>query len=259
MPFWLGEAPARSDEMSAAVSRLRAAVDAELPGPDEPRSAGRTRAGDRACSKRATTCRARQQSRSPRYLAEAKRSLGVVPTIDTIALERFFDESGGMQLVLHAPFGSRINRAWGLALRKKFCQGFNFELQAAATEEGIILSLGERALVPAGGRVPLPAPEHGARDADAGDPATRRSSRRAGAGAPRSRSQCRATAAARASRTSCSACTPRTCCRRCSPTRSPARTTCQGAREIPGPSARQPGAARCARRGGRRCRVSNTS
>lgn len=59
-----------------------------------------------------------------------------------IALERFFDESGGMQLVLHAPFGSRINRAWGLALRKKFCQGFNFELQAAATEEGIILSLG---------------------------------------------------------------------------------------------------------------------
>ena len=66
-----------------------------------------------------------------------------MPTTDTVALERFFDESGGMQLVLHAPFGSRINRAWGLALRKKFCQGFNFELQAAATEEGIILSLGE--------------------------------------------------------------------------------------------------------------------
>ncbi|HEV3011215.1 MAG TPA: hypothetical protein VGX52_19505 [Burkholderiales bacterium] len=65
-----------------------------------------------------------------------------MPTTDTVALERFFDESGGMQLVLHAPFGSRINRAWGLALRKKFCQGFNFELQAAATEEGVILSLG---------------------------------------------------------------------------------------------------------------------
>ena len=75
------------------------------------------------------------------YLGEAKRSLGRVPTTDAIALERFFDESGGMQLVLHAPFGSRINRAWGLALRKKFCQGFNFELQAAATEEGVILSL----------------------------------------------------------------------------------------------------------------------
>jgi ATP-dependent Lhr-like helicase len=76
------------------------------------------------------------------YLAEGKRCLGVVPTADLIALERFFDESGGMQLVLHAPFGSRVNRAWGLALRKKFCQGFNFELQAAATDEGVILSLG---------------------------------------------------------------------------------------------------------------------
>ena len=65
-----------------------------------------------------------------------------------------------MQLVLHAPFGSRVNRAWGLALRKKFCQGFNFELQAAATEEGIILSLGAVAFVPARGRVPLPASEH---------------------------------------------------------------------------------------------------
>jgi ATP-dependent helicase Lhr and Lhr-like helicase len=65
-----------------------------------------------------------------------------VPTIDRIVLERFFDESGGMQLVVHAPYGSRVNRAWGLALRKKFCQGFNIELQAAATEEGIIISLG---------------------------------------------------------------------------------------------------------------------
>jgi ATP-dependent Lhr-like helicase len=76
------------------------------------------------------------------YLAQGKRCLGVVPTKETLVLERFFDETGGMQLVMHAPFGSRINRAWGLALRKKFCQGFNFELQAAATEEGIILSLG---------------------------------------------------------------------------------------------------------------------
>ena len=65
-----------------------------------------------------------------------------MPTADKLVVERFFDESGGMQLVLHAPFGSRVNRAWGLALRKKFCQGFNFELQAAATEDGLILSLG---------------------------------------------------------------------------------------------------------------------
>ena len=76
------------------------------------------------------------------YLAESRRILGVLPTQDTLVLERFFDESGGMQLVLHAPFGSRINKAWGLALRKRFCRQFNFELQAAATEDALMLSLG---------------------------------------------------------------------------------------------------------------------
>ena len=76
------------------------------------------------------------------YLADGRRALGVVPSQDTLVLERFFDESGGMQLVLHAPFGSRINKAWGLALRKRFCRQFNFELQAAATEDGLMLSLG---------------------------------------------------------------------------------------------------------------------
>jgi ATP-dependent helicase Lhr and Lhr-like helicase len=142
MPFWLGEAPARSDEMSAAVSALRAAVDAVLPGPDEARKEDElARAVD--VLKKDYLLEATAAEQIAAYLGEAKRSLGAVPTLDTIALERFFDESGGMQLVLHAPFGSRINRAWGLALRKKFCQGFNFELQAAATEEGIILSLGE--------------------------------------------------------------------------------------------------------------------
>jgi ATP-dependent Lhr-like helicase len=141
MPFWLGEAPARSDEMSAAVSQLRAAVDFELPGPDAPRSDTDLRSAT-ALLKRDYLLGDSAAQQIAAYLAEAKRSLGVVPTMDTIALERFFDESGGMQLVLHAPFGSRINRAWGLALRKKFCQGFNFELQAAATEEGVILSLG---------------------------------------------------------------------------------------------------------------------
>ncbi|HUQ24620.1 MAG TPA: ATP-dependent DNA helicase, partial [Burkholderiales bacterium] len=123
MPFWLGEAPARSEEMSAAVSRLRASANLK------------TLIEDYQLSEPAA-------EQIVAYLDQAKRALGVVPTTDCIALERFFDESGGMQLVLHAPFGSRINRAWGLALRKKFCQGFNFELQAAATEEGIILSLG---------------------------------------------------------------------------------------------------------------------
>jgi ATP-dependent Lhr-like helicase len=141
MPFWLGEAPARSDEMSAAVSRLRAGADSKLPGPQAPRVDGELDEAiawlvrDYALSRAAA-------EQIARYLGEGKRALGVVPTTGTLALERFFDESGGMQLVLHAPFGSRVNRAWGLALRKKFCQSFNFELQAAATEEGLILSLG---------------------------------------------------------------------------------------------------------------------
>ncbi len=76
------------------------------------------------------------------YLADGHAALGVLPTQDTIVLERFFDESGGMQLVLHAPFGSRVNKAWSLALRKRFCRQFNFELQAAATEDALLLSLG---------------------------------------------------------------------------------------------------------------------
>ena len=145
MPFWLGEAPARSDEMSVAVSKLRAAVDALLPGPQVPRDSP---SGDAHLLEPAVRMLESEYllqrsaaEQIARYLGEAKRSLGVVPTTDVIALERFFDESGGMQLVLHAPFGSRVMRAWGLALRKKFCQGFNFELQAAATEEGLILSL----------------------------------------------------------------------------------------------------------------------
>ena len=75
------------------------------------------------------------------YLAAGRAALGALPTRDTIVFERFFDETGGMQLVIHSPFGSRINRAWGLALRKRFCRSFNFELQAAATEDTIILSL----------------------------------------------------------------------------------------------------------------------
>ncbi len=76
------------------------------------------------------------------YIADGRRVLGTVPTQKRVVLERFFDESGGMQMVLHAPFGGKINRAWGLALRKRFCRGFGFELQAAANEEAIVISLG---------------------------------------------------------------------------------------------------------------------
>ncbi|MCI0418923.1 MAG: DEAD/DEAH box helicase, partial [Acidobacteria bacterium] len=127
IPFWLGEAPGRTDELSAAVSRFRTEVtersDAlswlvEELGLGEPAA-----------------------EQVVEYLATAKLALGVMPSQETLVLERFFDESGGTQLVIHSPFGSRLNRAWGLALRKRFCRKFNFELQAAATEDAIILSL----------------------------------------------------------------------------------------------------------------------
>ena len=135
IPFWLGEAPARSDELSRAVSRLRAELfNAE--SEDETPSVDVIVA---ALQARGIAPDAGRQLAE--YLVAAKLALGALPTQDTIVLERFFDESGGMQLVIHAPFGSRINRAWGLALRKRFCVKFNFELQAAATEDAIVLSL----------------------------------------------------------------------------------------------------------------------
>jgi ATP-dependent Lhr-like helicase len=138
IPFWLGEAPARSDELSSAVSRLRAAVDDWLEsskGSSAVDEIARWVADETGVDRNAaeqTVC----------YLAETRAMLGAIPTQETLILERFFDESGGMQLVLHSPYGSRINKAWGLALRKRFCRQFNFELQAAATEDALMLSLG---------------------------------------------------------------------------------------------------------------------
>ena len=136
IPFWIGEAPARSDELSQAVSELRAGVDSRLAGPSEATGATLEWLIDESGLDRG----AAQQAID--YLAEGRRVLGVVPTQATLVIERFFDEAGGMQLVLHAPFGSRVNRAWALALRKRFCRQFNFELQAAATEDAVLLSLG---------------------------------------------------------------------------------------------------------------------
>jgi len=199
IPFWLGEAPARSDELSKAVSDLRHDLAQVL------RGSGAWGVGSGSEQELATdhfTSPLNRESFSPEgekvpkadegafdtaqlsastapepadplphhtphaphpaetwlinetglpqtaaheivtYLADAQHALGALPTQDTIILERFFDESGGMQLILHAPFGSRINKAWGLALRKRFCRQFNFELQAAATEDAILLSLG---------------------------------------------------------------------------------------------------------------------
>ncbi|MFO1304447.1 MAG: DEAD/DEAH box helicase [Burkholderiales bacterium] len=124
IPFWIGEAPGRTDELSLAVSRLREDV----------------ANGDVAQLERAgVTPLALAQLRD--YIVAARAALDALPTQSTIVIERFFDESGGMQLVIHSPYGSRINRAWGLALRKRFCLKFNFELQAAATEDAIVLSL----------------------------------------------------------------------------------------------------------------------
>ena len=78
------------------------------------------------------------------YIVTGRAVLGEVPTQQTIIAERFFDEGGGMQLIIHAPFGGRINKAWGLALRKRFCRSFNFELQAAATDDGLNIALAEQ-------------------------------------------------------------------------------------------------------------------
>lgn len=132
LPFWFGEAPSRSAELSAAVARLRDVVAAEI--------------DDKAALENrlvAQTSGARTAVREViDYLGEAFQTLGSMPSQDTIVVERFFDEAGNMHLVLHSPFGSRLNRAWGLALRKRFCKAFNFELQAAASEDAIILSLG---------------------------------------------------------------------------------------------------------------------
>ncbi len=198
IPFWIGEAPGRSDELSAAVARLRAEIDVRLttatphpsplPGGERGRSEwvetdvsgselGRAADGPVGATTRAV---AAGWSPSPQggegrgeggaayavdltptidwltdtlglpeaaarqiveYLARARSALGALPTQQRLIMERFFDESGGAQLVIHSPFGSRINRAWGLALRKRFCRTFNFELQAAATEDAIIFSL----------------------------------------------------------------------------------------------------------------------
>jgi ATP-dependent Lhr-like helicase len=132
IPFWLGEAPARTSELSNAVSDFRMEVETKL------------------CDGQNSTKWLAQEMQLPaeaaeqlsHYFADVYRSLGAIPSQQTLVMERFFDESGGMQLVLHSPFGNRINRAWGLALRKRFCRSFNFELQAAATDDAIVISLG---------------------------------------------------------------------------------------------------------------------
>ncbi|WP_422879716.1 DEAD/DEAH box helicase [Paraburkholderia terricola] len=208
IPFWLGEAPGRSDELSLGVARLREQIGRWLDGEEEPAtvSHGEPSSTRRNAKRPALSATAKTRAKAASavvetrdggsaesassaaiaadappaataaiaatdptmtarieraidwlvdslgldeaaarqivdYLARARAALGVLPTQDTLVMERFFDESGGTQLVIHSPFGSRVNRAWGLALRKRFCRNFNFELQAAATEDAIVLSL----------------------------------------------------------------------------------------------------------------------
>lgn len=133
IPFWFGEAPGRTDELSLAVSRLRENISLQLE---------QGRAAAEAWLQQALNLPLPAAQQLTDYLAAAKAALGALPSFDTLIFERFFDEVGDMHFVIHSPFGSRINRAWGLALRKRFCRKFNFELQAAATEDSIILSLG---------------------------------------------------------------------------------------------------------------------
>ncbi|HMB73469.1 MAG TPA: DEAD/DEAH box helicase, partial [Gammaproteobacteria bacterium] len=134
IPFWFGEAPGRSDVLSAAVSRLRGEIEALL-AEDSPAAVAA------AYSARSGMPDSAAQQ-LVEYLAAARAALGGLPTHERIYFERFFDETGDTHFVIHSPYGSRINRAWGLALRKKFCRRFNFELQAAALEDTIVLSLG---------------------------------------------------------------------------------------------------------------------
>src|SRR3954467_2725853 len=146
VPFWLGEAPARTQELSLHVAELRCEISDRLPGvspvalsPKMPQVAETISWLNEECGLDESGA-----SQAIQYILEGRAVLGTVPTQSTIIAERFFDEGGGMQLVIHAPFGARINRAWGVALRKRFCRTFNFELQAAATDNGIVISLGEQ-------------------------------------------------------------------------------------------------------------------
>jgi ATP-dependent Lhr-like helicase len=159
LPFWIGEAPGRTPELSVAVSRLRDRIDQLLARQivsEASPAAGRARAhlgektpmleGDLESTVTALMPEYGLSARAARelveYVAAARAMLGTLPTRERLVLERFFDETGSMHLVLHSPFGTRINRAYGLALRKRFCRSFNVELQAAANDDAIVLSLG---------------------------------------------------------------------------------------------------------------------
>jgi ATP-dependent Lhr-like helicase len=145
IPFWRGEAPARTEELSVHVSELREKISSIVPAASD---ANRPPTANAAAAviwlKEECGLDDAGAEQAVEYVVAGRAVLGAVPTRTTVIAERFFDESGGMQLVIHAPFGGRINKAWGLALRKRFCRSFNFELQAAATDNGLNISLSEQ-------------------------------------------------------------------------------------------------------------------
>jgi ATP-dependent helicase Lhr and Lhr-like helicase len=152
VPFWLGEAPSRAMELSGEVAEIRSKIDALTEGVLPDRVRGNTSGIAAAVEWLRAECGLDQAGaeQAVEYVVAGRAVLRAVPTMRTIIAERFFDEGGGMQLVIHAPFGGRINKAWGLALRKRFCRSFNFELQAAATDNGLNISLSEQHSFPLG-------------------------------------------------------------------------------------------------------------
>jgi ATP-dependent Lhr-like helicase len=146
VPFWRGEAPARTEELSNHVAELRQKI-SDLLEDTFPVGAGQHNpkvAATVAWLKEECGLDDSAAEQAIEYILQGRAVLGAVPTQSTVIAERFFDEGGGMQLVIHAPFGGRINKAWGLALRKRFCRSFNFELQAAATDNGLNIALSEQ-------------------------------------------------------------------------------------------------------------------
>jgi ATP-dependent Lhr-like helicase len=146
IPFWRGEAPARTNELSAQVAQLREEISTRTRSATSGAAAQHRPEAEDAVTRLIDACGLDRSGAEQLvdYVIDARTILGVVPTQQTIVAERFFDEGGGMQLVIHAPFGARVNKAWGLALRKRFCRSFNFELQAAATDNGINIALAEQ-------------------------------------------------------------------------------------------------------------------
>lgn len=146
VPFWRGEAPARTAELSKQLGDLRQDISDRLKGVVPVEGWRNLPVVGEVVGWLGTECGLDQAGAEQliQYVIEGRAVLGDVPTQTTVIAERFFDEGGGMQLIIHAPFGGRVNKAWGLALRKRFCRGFNFELQAAATDNGLNIALAEQ-------------------------------------------------------------------------------------------------------------------